>query len=367
VRSLFARERAKTSFFAGPQKDKTQNRREFNVTSLSCLRPARPIEKNSFISHTSLFVQFDVNIFKREHLNMSSQTLSMMMANVRISSATGTSKSTTTTTTPRAASLSAKHANGNSKVFYANSLSLNKSRDSVATFSISASGSGTKKGLYQFVERVNSPQMKDDLIPFRVGMTVKVGVTVTEGNKSRVQPYEGLIIGIHRAGVASTITVRKSLQGFGVERIFPIHSPLCSFQEVRGAGKPIARRSKLYYLRERVGKNAKLKSRFVAKKEGLSRWQVKQNALIAEKEAAAAEAARVQAEIEAKAKAEEERLQAEAEAKAAAEAKAKEEEAAAAAAEAAAAEAAAPAEEAAPEAEAAPAEEAAPETEEGSA
>ena len=52
-------------------------------------------------------------------------------------------------------------------------------------------------------------------------MTVKVGVTVTEGNKSRVQPYEGLIIGIHRAGVASTITVRKSLQGFGVERIFP--------------------------------------------------------------------------------------------------------------------------------------------------
>ena len=272
---------------------------------------------------------------------MSSQTLSMMMANVRISSATGTSKSTTTTTTPRAASLSAKHANGNSKVFYANSLSLNKSRDSVATFSISASGSGTKKGLYQFVERVNSPQMKDDLIPFRVGMTVKVGVTVTEGNKSRVQPYEGLIIGIHRAGVASTITVRKSLQGFGVERIFPIHSPLCSFQEVRGAGKPIARRSKLYYLRERVGKNAKLKSRFVAKKEGLSRWQVKQNALIAEKEAAAAEAA--------------------------AEAKAKEEEAAAAAAEAAAAEAAAPAEEAAPEAEAAPVEEAAPETEEGSA
>jgi len=58
-----ARERAKTSFFAG-QKDKTQNRREFNVTSLSCLRPARPIEKNSFISHTSLFVQFDVNTFK---------------------------------------------------------------------------------------------------------------------------------------------------------------------------------------------------------------------------------------------------------------------------------------------------------------
>ena len=265
---------------------------------------------------------------------MSSQTLSMM-ANMRISSAT-----TSTNKSSRSASttLSAKYSNGNSKVFSTNGLSLNKSRDSVATFSISAGGSGTKKGLYQFVERVNAPQMKDDLIPFRVGMTVKVGVTVTEGNKSRVQPYEGLIIGIHRAGVASTITVRKSLQGFGVERIFPIHSPLCSFEEVRGAGKPIARRSKLYYLRERVGKNAKLKSRFVAKKEGLSRWQVKQNALIAEKEAIAAEEARVQAE---------------AEAKAAVEAKAAEE-AAAAAAEAKAAEAPA-------------AEEAAPETEEGSA
>ena len=81
--------------------------------------------------------------------------------------------------------------------------------------------------------------MKDDLIPFRVGMTVKVGVTVVEGGKSRVQPYEGIVIAIHRAGVATTITVRKSFQGYGVERIFPIHSPLCTFEEVRGAGKPV--------------------------------------------------------------------------------------------------------------------------------
>jgi ribosomal protein L19 len=91
----------------------------------------------------------------------------------------------------------------------------------------------------QFVERVNAPQVKDDLIPFRVGMTVRVGVTVVEGNKTRVQPYEGIIIGIHRAGVATTITVRKAFQGYGVERIFPIHSPLCTFEEVRGAGKPV--------------------------------------------------------------------------------------------------------------------------------
>jgi ribosomal protein L19 len=100
---------------------------------------------------------------------------------------------------------------------------------------------GSRRGLTKFVERVNAPQMKDDLIPFRVGMTCKVGVTVVEGGKSRVQPYEGIIIAIHRAGVATTITVRKSFQGYGVERIFPIHSPLCTFEEVRGAGKPKVR------------------------------------------------------------------------------------------------------------------------------
>ena len=70
---------------------------------------------------------------------------------------------------------------------------------------------------------------------------------------------------------------------------------------MRGAGKPIARRSKLYYLRDRVGKNAKLKSRFVAKKEGLSRWEVKMQALTAEKQAVAEAAAKAVAAAEAKA------------------------------------------------------------------
>jgi len=105
-----------------------------------------------------------------------------------------------------------------------------------------------------------------------------------------VQPYEGIVIAIHRAGVATTITVRKSFQGYGVERIFPIHSPLCSFEEIRGAGKPVVRRAKLYYLRNLVGKKAKLKTRFVAKKTGPSRHQVKMEALAATKAAAAAEA-----------------------------------------------------------------------------
>ena len=98
-----------------------------------------------------------------------------------------------------------------------------------------------RKGLAAFVERASTKQMKGDLIPFRVGMTLKVGVTVAEGNKTRVQPYEGVVIAIHRAGVATTVTVRKTMQGFGVERVFPVHSPLCTFEEVRGAGKPVVR------------------------------------------------------------------------------------------------------------------------------
>jgi len=180
---------------------------------------------------------------------------------------------------------------------------------SPAAFSVSAGwGSGSKKGLAKYVERVNTPQMKEDLIPFRVGMTVKVGVTVIEGGKSRVQPYEGIVIAIHRAGVATTVTVRKTFQGYGVERIFPVHSPLCTFDEVRGAGKPVVRRSKLYYLRGLVGKNARLKTRFVAKKTGPTRHQLKMEALAAEKariqaEAEAAEATRMKAEEEAAAEA----------------------------------------------------------------
>jgi large subunit ribosomal protein L19 len=98
-----------------------------------------------------------------------------------------------------------------------------------------------RKGLSAYVERAATKQTKRDLIPFRVGMTLKVGVTVKEGNKTRVQPYEGVVIAIHRAGVATTVTVRKTSQGFGVERVFPVHSPLCTFEEIRGAGKPVVR------------------------------------------------------------------------------------------------------------------------------
>jgi len=142
-----------------------------------------------------------------------------------------------------ASTLSARVAVASAPAFAAPRSAGNSRALSMTTYAANPRGNsgGSRRGLTKFVERVNAPQMKDDLIPFRVGMTCKVGVTVVEGGKSRVQPYEGIIIAIHRAGVATTITVRKSFQGYGVERIFPIHSPLCTFEEIRGAGKPKVR------------------------------------------------------------------------------------------------------------------------------
>ena len=96
-------------------------------------------------------------------------------------------------------------------------------------------------GLAKFVSDVEQGQMKKDIIPMKVGMTVKVGVTVVESGKSRVQPYQGLIIAMHKNSLNSSITVRKVFQGVGVERVFPIHSPLIVIEEVPTAGVPRVR------------------------------------------------------------------------------------------------------------------------------
>lgn len=97
---------------------------------------------------------------------------------------------------------------------------------------------------------------KEDLPNISVGDTVRVGVYIQEGNKQRLQPYEGTVISQHKAGVNTTVTVRKIFQGIGVERVFGIYSPsLHSIQLIRRAK---VRRAKLYYLRERVGKGTRL-------------------------------------------------------------------------------------------------------------
>ena len=97
---------------------------------------------------------------------------------------------------------------------------------------------------------------KEDLPELLVGDTVRVGVYIQEGNKQRLQPYEGTVISQHKAGVNTTVTVRRIFQGIGVERVFGIYSPsLHSIQLLRRAK---VRRAKLYYLRDRVGKGTRL-------------------------------------------------------------------------------------------------------------
>lgn len=94
---------------------------------------------------------------------------------------------------------------------------------------------------------------------FEIGDTVKVSVKIREGERERIQMFEGTVIARRGSGVSETFTVRRVAYGVGVERVFPVHSPNVAKVEVVRHGK--VRRSKLYYLRDRVGKAAKLKER----------------------------------------------------------------------------------------------------------
>jgi len=107
------------------------------------------------------------------------------------------------------------------------------------------------------IEQIEKDQLKTDLPDIKSGDSVKVNVKVSEGNRERVQTFEGVIISINGVGISKTITVRKLSFGVGVERIFPIHAPIVDSIEVIRKGK--VRRSKLYYLRDRIGKSAKIK------------------------------------------------------------------------------------------------------------
>ena len=110
------------------------------------------------------------------------------------------------------------------------------------------------------LEEFEAAQTKKELPSIYVGDTVKVGVKITEGNKERVQPYEGVVIAKRHGGLNQTITVRRIFQGIGVERIFMLHSPQVASLKVERRGK--VRRAKLFYLRDRVGKATRVKQRF---------------------------------------------------------------------------------------------------------
>ena len=106
---------------------------------------------------------------------------------------------------------------------------------------------------------VDSQYLRSDLPQFGPGDEVKVHVKVIEGNKERVQIFQGNVIAIQGSGIAETYTVRKVSYGVGVERTFPFHAPTVAKVEVTRRGD--VRRAKLYYLRERSGKSAKIKEK----------------------------------------------------------------------------------------------------------
>ncbi len=110
------------------------------------------------------------------------------------------------------------------------------------------------------IREFEAAQQKSNLPEIYVGDTVRVGVRISEGNKERVQPYEGVVIAKRHGGLNETITVRRIFQGIGVERIFMLHSPQVASLKVERRGK--VRRAKLFYLRERVGKATRVKQRF---------------------------------------------------------------------------------------------------------
>ena len=109
------------------------------------------------------------------------------------------------------------------------------------------------------IDLIDAQSLRDDIPDFGPGDTLKVHVRVVEGNRERVQVFQGAVIRRQGSGLQETFTVRKVSFGVGVERTFPVHSPIVAKIEVVSRGD--VRRAKLYYLRDRVGKSAKIKEK----------------------------------------------------------------------------------------------------------
>jgi large subunit ribosomal protein L19 len=111
--------------------------------------------------------------------------------------------------------------------------------------------------VHPIISELENQQIRKDVPDFRTGDTVRVHYRVVEGDKTRVQVFQGVVIKLHRAGARSTFTVRKVSFGTGVERTFPLHSPRIDKIEV--AAKGVVRKARLFYLRERSGKAARVR------------------------------------------------------------------------------------------------------------
>ena len=115
----------------------------------------------------------------------------------------------------------------------------------------------------KIIEMLEQEQLKKDLPTYAPGDTVVVQVKVTEGDKSRLQAFEGVVIAVRNRGINSAFTVRKISNGVGVERVFQTHSPIVDSIEVKRRGD--VRQAKLYYLRERSGRSARIKEKLAKK------------------------------------------------------------------------------------------------------
>ncbi|APM38773.1 50S ribosomal protein L19 [Clostridium kluyveri] len=111
--------------------------------------------------------------------------------------------------------------------------------------------------MLDIIKQIESEYIRTDLPNFNIGDTVKVHVRIKEGNRQRVQVFEGIVLKRQNGGVRETFTVRRVAYGVGVERTFPVNAPIIEKIQVVRRGK--VRRAKLYYLRDRVGKAAKVK------------------------------------------------------------------------------------------------------------
>jgi large subunit ribosomal protein L19 len=120
-----------------------------------------------------------------------------------------------------------------------------------------------KKVMANIIDELNAEQLKQDVPEFSTGDTVVVQVKVKEGNRERLQAYEGVVIAKRNRGLDSAFTVRKISHGEGVERVFQTHSPSIASVEVKRRGD--VRRAKLYYLRERSGKSARIKEKLASR------------------------------------------------------------------------------------------------------
>jgi len=119
-----------------------------------------------------------------------------------------------------------------------------------------------EEGKMDIIRAIEQEGMKKNLPNLKIGDYVRVNVKVKEGNRERIQSFEGTIIAMRSGGIRKTITVRRVSYGIGVERVLPVHSPKVDSIEILRRGK--VRRAKLYYLRERVGKKARVKEDLAA-------------------------------------------------------------------------------------------------------